>query len=117
MLNFLAQNSNFIGEISPPISGLPSDPNQAFNLIIAFLLKLFIFGASIMMGVYLLLGALDWITSGGEKEKLAKAQGKMTNAVIGLFLLFIVLAIFCTIYTQILRLSDNCLEFNLPRLQ
>lgn len=37
--------------------------------------------------IYFIWGAVDWITSGGEKEKVASARKKMTNAIIGLVLL------------------------------
>ena len=37
--------------------------------------------------IYFIWGAVDWITSGGDKEKVAGARKKMTNAIIGLVLL------------------------------
>lgn len=37
--------------------------------------------------IYFVWGATDWILSGGDKEKVAGARKKMTNAIIGLVLL------------------------------
>lgn len=37
--------------------------------------------------VYFVWGAVDWILSGGDKEKVSNARKKMTNAIIGLALL------------------------------
>lgn len=45
-------------------------------LVIAFVAFLFL----------LLLGGIQWITSGGDKESLAKARGKLTSAIIGIII-------------------------------
>jgi len=37
--------------------------------------------------IYFVWGSVDWILSGGDKEKIAGARKKMTNAIIGLVLL------------------------------
>lgn len=37
--------------------------------------------------VYFIWGAVDWVLSGGDKEKISSARKKMTNAIIGLVLL------------------------------
>lgn len=37
--------------------------------------------------IYFVWGAVDWILSGGDKEKVANARKKMTHAIIGLVLL------------------------------
>lgn len=37
--------------------------------------------------IYFVWGAVDWILSGGDKEKVASARKKMTHAIIGLVLL------------------------------
>ena len=56
------------------------------NLIGSALQIVFIF-AGLAVLVFLVWGAFDWITSGGDKEKVAGARRKITNAIIGLFLL------------------------------
>lgn len=37
--------------------------------------------------IYFVWGAVDWILSGGDKEKISNARKKMTHAIIGLILL------------------------------
>jgi hypothetical protein len=84
------------GGITPPdamnVGG--SDPVQGFGNFIGFGIRMFIVVAGFFMLLYLLWGAYDWIASGGEKEKIAKAQSKITNALIGIVLVFAVLTIF-----------------------
>jgi hypothetical protein len=41
----------------------------------------------------LIMGAIQWISSGGDKQGLEAARGKITNAFVGLVILFAVFAI------------------------
>jgi hypothetical protein len=41
----------------------------------------------------MLLGGIQWISSGGDKTALEGARGKITNAVIGIIILFSLFAI------------------------
>lgn len=43
--------------------------------------------AGILLIIYFLWGALDLITSGGDKEKVASARSKITHVIIGFMLL------------------------------
>lgn len=56
------------------------------TLIASALQIIFIF-AGLAVLVFIVWAAFDWITSGGDKEKVAGARRKITNAIIGLFLL------------------------------
>lgn len=52
----------------------------------------FLWRASVSLGglaviLFFLLGAFEWITAGGDKNKIESARSKMTNSVIGLVLL------------------------------
>lgn len=40
--------------------------------------------AAILAFIFLILGGLQWITSGGDKAQLEAARGKITNAIVGL---------------------------------
>lgn len=67
------------------------------NDVLTFLLRfLFIIGGLTAI-LYLLLGALAWITSGGNKESVDKAREKIQSALIGLILMFAVLAVIAVI--------------------
>ena len=55
-------------------------------------------GLSLVIGVIIFffimtIGAIQWITSGGDKAAVEAAKGKLTNAFIGIFLLLILFAI------------------------
>jgi hypothetical protein len=55
-------------------------------------------GLSMVIGVLvfmaiIILGAIQWITSGGDKTALEGAKGKITNALIGIVVLFALFAI------------------------
>lgn len=43
--------------------------------------------AAIAVLIYMIWGAYDWITSGGDKDKIAAARKKIVNALIGLAVL------------------------------
>lgn len=84
------------GGISPPaamnVGG--DDPVTGLGKFIAFGIRIFILVAGMFLLLYLLWGAFDWITSGGDKEKIEKAKNKITNALIGMGLIFVVLVVF-----------------------
>ncbi len=88
----LAQSvEDVFGKISPP-AGMnigSGDPIQALGKLVGFGINIFIIVAAFALLVYIFWGAFDWITSSGDKEKVAKARKKITNAVIGMFLVFL----------------------------
>jgi len=43
--------------------------------------------------LYFLLGGLNWITAGGDKGKIEKAKGMMTNGAIGMIVIAVSYAI------------------------
>lgn len=65
----------------------------SFDEDLTFIIRGFFLVAGLIALLYLLLGALSWITSGGNKENVDKAREKIQAALIGVILVFIVLAI------------------------
>lgn len=110
------------GDISPPAAmnlGGSGTPQQGLGNLIAFGINTFILIAGLSLLIYLLWGAFDWISSSGEKEKLTKAQNKITNAVIGMVLIFVVLVVFNLLAGNILGIinpNDGGFEIKLPTL-
>lgn len=109
------------GGISPPdamnIGG--DKPVEGLGKFIGFGIRMFILVAGLFLILYLLWGAFDWIKSGGEKESIAKAQSKITNALIGILLIFIVLTIFNLLAGNILGIivpGKDGFELKLPTL-
>lgn len=106
----LADVSDIFGKVNPsPFIGggtLANDASAGFAKLIGTAVSLFILGAGLLLLLYMFWGAFDWINSGGDKEKLAKAQSKITNALIGIVLVFGVLVVFGVIAGQILHIVD-----------
>jgi len=108
-MKFLA-DSDIWGTIKPPpgvSSSMASDPVAGLGKLIGTLVNLFIIGSSFFVLLYMLWGAFDWITSGGEKERVEKARNKITYAVIGMVLIFVLLVVFGLITGQILGIIIN----------
>jgi hypothetical protein len=63
-------------------------PNYARNpgQIIRAVLNLVLIIAVLLVFFYIVLGALEWITSGGDKAKTEKARQKIVSAVVGLII-------------------------------
>lgn len=113
--------SDVIGTINPPDNNnfYKGDVNASLGKLISTGIQLFFFVAALATLLYLLIGAFEWITSGGEKEKLQKSQNKIQSAVIGLLLIVVVLVVFNVIMGTILGgklgIQDG-LKFSLPTI-
>jgi FtsH-binding integral membrane protein len=87
--------------------------------ILSWAIKLFFIIAGLTALFFLLLGALAWITSGGDKDNVEKARSKLTAAVIGVVLIVVVLAIIVTL-EQVVFASKICFglscDINLPSI-
>ena len=58
--------------------------HKALTKILSNTLGFLTIFAGLAFIIYFLLGALSWVTSSGQPEKVQKAQNKMTSAAIGL---------------------------------
>lgn len=72
-----------------------------FGEVLTFLIRTFFIIGGIMALLFLLLGAFSWISSGGNKESVDKAREKIQAAIIGVILIFVVLAV-VTVIEQVL---------------
>ena len=99
---------DLFGGISPPaamnVGG--ADPVQGVGKLIGFGIQMFIMVAGMFLLIYLLWGAFDWIVSNGEKERITKAQQKITSALIGMLLIFVVLTVFNLLAGNILGIVE-----------
>lgn len=80
----LAADSEQI-QITPPKQGIAGD--TPIGVVISNAMTIIFTGAILLVLFYLVIGAFEWITSGGEKEAVGKARGKIINALIGLAIL------------------------------
>jgi cytochrome bd-type quinol oxidase subunit 2 len=71
-----------LGEIEVP-EGFASN----LGSIISGLLNLVMIIAAVLVFLYLIMGGIEWITSGGDKGKTESARNKITAAIIGLIIL------------------------------
>ncbi len=67
--------------------------------LVSALIKFILIVAALISFVFLIIGGIRWITSGGDKEGTAKAQQTITAALIGLVVVFAAWAIIRLIET------------------
>jgi len=85
---FLAQLRN---PVLPPLLGGAESPStemggQAVGMLIGNFIGGFFIFAFILAFMYLLIGGISWITSGGDKAHLEEARNKITQAMVGLII-------------------------------
>jgi len=90
-------NSNSISNpvLGPALQGFSKSDGggQFFSALIPNAIILTFIVGSLIFFFMLVTGAIQWISSGGDKQALEGARGKITNALIGIVLLFVALAI------------------------
>ena len=64
-----------------------------FSKILSFVIQGIFVVAGLIAFILLVVGGIRWITSGGDKEKTAKAQSTIPAAVVGLLIVFAAWAI------------------------
>ncbi|MCL5784435.1 MAG: pilin [Patescibacteria group bacterium] len=71
--------------ITPPGQGV--NPFTSISQLLTNALIIVFVAAALIVLFMLIIGAFQWITSGGDKEAVGKARGRITNALIGLAIL------------------------------
>jgi len=71
------------GEKIIPGQGFATNIGSLINGALSFIMVI----AALLVFLYLILGGMEWITSGGDSGKTEKARNKITAAVIGLIIL------------------------------
>ena len=93
---------------NPVITGLahrdPSETPNLFGQIISNVIGIILVVAALWAFAQLIIGGIRWISSSGDKGKLEIAQKQITNALIGLFIVFAFWAIYIVIL-QVLGMS------------
>jgi len=64
----------------------PPSYAQNFGQLMSFIMRLVLAVSALLVFVYLIWGAIDWITSGGDKGKTEQARQKIVSAVVGLII-------------------------------
>lgn len=81
-LNQAAQRENFPGA------------TNGINDVISSILSAVFVVAALLVLLYLIWGAIDWISAGGDSSKIQKARDKIIQSIIGVIVLASTLAIF-----------------------
>jgi len=83
--------------INQPLNPLEGDLTEvAKNPLAFFFVRLWqtiVIAGAIAMILFIVWGAMDWLMSEGDKEKITRARNKITHALIGLGLLVLSYAI------------------------
>ena len=83
-----AQDAQDKIQIERPKAGFVTLGNAISNILfLAFAI------AALIVLIMLIIGAFEWITSGGDKENVAKARNRIINALIGLAVLAVAFAL------------------------
>lgn len=75
-------------EITIPITKPPAFKIVDIGRLISSAIQLLLVGAGLIAFLYLLMGGIQWITSGGDKAGVDAARQKILAAVIGLIIVF-----------------------------
>lgn len=101
-MQLAAMNAYAVAPIQPS-TGWFTDIGVLINSVLRVVMVI----AALLVFMYLILGGIEWITSGGDKGKTEKAREKITAAIVGL----IVLAAAYAILTLVLKfLGFNSLD-------
>jgi hypothetical protein len=87
-------------QINPPAAGI--NPATGVGTVLTNILTIIFVVATLAVLVMLIIGAFNWITSGGDKEKVGAAQKRITQALAG----FVVLALAFLIVTVVGRIIN-----------
>ena len=108
---------------TPALAPGPSfdNPTEGIGRVIIFGIRFALIIGGILVLIYLLWGAFEYITSGGDEDQLTKSRQKMTNAVIGIIVMVAAVGIFIVVSDDVLgviqRGPDGSWQFGLPTLR
>jgi hypothetical protein len=80
---------NFGGQEVKPPPGIPTGDLSYLQKLLSNFLTIFIIAGAFLLVIYIVWGGIQWITSGGDKQKLSTARGRIVWASIGFIMLMI----------------------------
>jgi len=84
-----------------------------FGELLSFMVRLFFVIAGIAALFFLLWGALAWVTSGGDKDNVAAARGKIIAALVGVLVIITTLTVMWSL-EQIVFDQQLCFGISCP---
>ncbi len=82
-------NTTDLGSALTDFPGTGSTVGSILTNVYTLAIKL----GAIAVFIFLIWGAFEWLTAGGDSDKVSKAQKKITTSIIGLFVLLAVWAL------------------------
>lgn len=80
--------------VNPALGDLGKETGLSFfQKLIPALVNILLVGGAVIFFFVLVTGAIQWISSGGDKQAIESARSKISNALIGIVILFAVFAI------------------------
>jgi len=73
--------------LDAPEGGAVITANTSIGTIVSFVVAFIVVVAFLAALLYIVIGALQWITSGGDKQKVADARNHIIAAIIGLIVI------------------------------
>lgn len=112
--------TNIFGPTIQPPGPVWNNPVEGISNVVIFGVRMIFIVGMILLLAYLLWGALDWVTSGGDEEKTGKARNKITQAIVGIIIMVAGLGIFLVVSGDVLgiikRDPNGNWQFNLPTI-
>lgn len=87
---------NHLAQITNPVLTDTLQEMNGKSFIQSFIpaaITLLFVGGSVLFVFMLIIGAIGWITSGGDKAKIEESRGKVTNAIVGILIMLTVYAV------------------------
>lgn len=81
------------------------DPGKRIGAIVTFFVSFLVIVAVLAALLYIVIGAFQWITSGGDKTKVESARNHIIAAVIGLIIIALTFVII-NVLMQVLGIGD-----------
>jgi hypothetical protein len=104
MSTLLAQNTVNFRDAALSVDLPGSEKGGDFGSFMGGLMSGIMVVAALLAFLFFIWGAIEWITSGGDKSKLESARNKISQALVGL----IVLAATTAIFILLQRFLDIC---------
>lgn len=91
----LAQEGEPKGIYNPALSKLVGrgEGIDIINLLLGNIIAVLLIIGVIVSFIFIIIGAIQWMTAGNDKAKMESARGKIVTAIVGLVILFSVFAI------------------------
>lgn len=109
-------NNKLLAQINnPALSNLSGETGPSFlGKLIRLLISIGLIAGVLIFMFMLITGAISYITSGGDKNAVAAAREKITNALIGLVILFAFFAVVTLVGTFF---GIDLLQINLDEIK